>query len=91
MPKTITTAQAQAALQAHAWREAYEGFAGLDAAGALDAAELEALAQAAWWSALPAESLAAFERAYAAHVAEANARRAAFVAPQYVDYLLEHL
>ena len=80
MPDTTTAVQARAALERHAWRDAYEGFAGLDEAGSLDAADLEALAEAAWWSALPTESIAAFERAYAAYGAASQPRRAAGVA-----------
>jgi class 3 adenylate cyclase len=72
--------QGRAALERHAWRDAYEAFAVLDADGQLDAADLEALAEAAWWDALPAESIAAFERAFAAYVAASEPRRAAGVA-----------
>jgi class 3 adenylate cyclase len=68
------------ALDRHAWPEALALLKQADAANALDAAGLEMLADAAWWMAQAADSLAARERAYAAFVAEGNKRRAARVA-----------
>jgi class 3 adenylate cyclase len=42
--------------------------------------DLERLGEAAWWSARPSESIEAFERAYAAHLAAGHERTAALVA-----------
>jgi hypothetical protein len=62
---TTTLERARQSLEAHAWQQAYEGFASLDG-GDLSGEDLERLAEAAWWSAHPNESIDAFERAYAA-------------------------
>ena len=64
----------------HAWTEAFEGFTSLARDEDLPGEDLERLGEAAWWSARPKESRDAFERAYAAYVAELNPRHAAFVA-----------
>ena len=85
MPDTATLERARAALNGHAWADAYEAFTSLDRKGTLGAEDLEGLAEAAWWSAHPTETLDAFERAYAAHVAEGNPERAALVALRLVD------
>jgi class 3 adenylate cyclase len=80
MPDTMTLDEARQALEKHAWQEAYEALASIAARRELTGEDLERLGEAAWWSAHPAESIDAFERAYAAHVAEGNPRRAAYVA-----------
>jgi class 3 adenylate cyclase len=85
-----TLERARQALGAHAWQQAYEAFASLDDRG-LSSEDLERLAEAAWWSAHPNESLDAFERAYAAFSAEGKRRDAARVsirlAMEYADRL----
>jgi class 3 adenylate cyclase len=68
------------ALAAHAWQEAYEALTALGATEGATGEDRERLAEAAWWSAHPTESLEAFERAHAAYVAEGNPRRAGYVA-----------
>jgi class 3 adenylate cyclase len=73
-----TLERARDALHDHAWQDAYDGFSSL--ADELGGADLERLGEAAWWSAHPAESLDAFQRAYAAYLAEGNKRRAATTA-----------
>jgi class 3 adenylate cyclase len=77
---TITLDRARTALDEHAWQQAYEGLSAAAAAGDLAADDLARLGEAAWWSAHPAESIAAFERAVAAYEAEGNRPRAAFIA-----------
>ncbi len=72
--------QARKALERHAWGDALTLLRQADAASGLDAESLEMLADAAWWMAQPAESLAARERAHAAFAAAGNTRRAATVA-----------
>lgn len=89
MTDTATLDRARKALGEHAWREAYESFSALDADGRLRAEDLELLGEAAWWSAHPKESLDAFERAYAAHLSEGNARRGARVALRLANEYLE--
>jgi class 3 adenylate cyclase len=84
MTDADTLERAREALEAHAWQDAYEDLASVAAREDLDGENLERLAEAAWWSAHPAESIDAFERAYAAYVAEGNPRRAAFAALRLV-------
>jgi class 3 adenylate cyclase len=71
---------ARSAMERHAWREAFDLFATADAAGELSGADLEALAEAAWWTAQADLGIDAKERAFAAHVAAGDGARAAFVA-----------
>lgn len=60
--------RARAALDRHAWSEAYELLAGEDAAGSLGAPELALFAQAAWWTGKLPITIDARERAFAAAV-----------------------
>lgn len=83
-PRTGTTVetvleQARDAARQGAWTEALALFARLDAADML-AEDLEALADAAWWSCRIDDSIAARQRAYAGYLAAANTRRAAYAA-----------
>jgi class 3 adenylate cyclase len=87
---SITLERARKALAAHAWREAYDAFS---SAGDQEMAgkELEALAEAAWWTAHPKECIDALERAYAAYSREGNSRRAAYVALSLAEQWSERL
>ena len=77
MGTTATPLEAgRAAMEKHAWAEAFAQLKQADAAKELDAEGLEMLADAAWWVAQPGDSLAARERAYAAFVAAGNKARA---------------
>ncbi len=91
MTDTSALDRARTALEEHAWQEAYEGFSAAAARGDIDAEDLVRLGAAAWWSAHPAESIAAFERAVAAYEAEGNRRRAGYIAlrlaMEYADRL----
>ncbi|MGA9160990.1 MAG: adenylate/guanylate cyclase domain-containing protein [Actinomycetota bacterium] len=91
MTDTTTLERARHALDQHAWQEAYEALASIADRGGLSAEDLERLAEAAWWSAHPTESIEAFERAYAAFSAAGEPRRAAGVAlrlaMEYADRL----
>ena len=78
MTETETLERARHALEAHAWQQAYEGFGALDEQG-LSGEDLERLAQAAWWSAHPSESIEAFERAFVSFSGEGRGRDAARV------------
>lgn len=90
MTDTTTLDRARQSLDVHEWQGAFDGFASLDR-GDLASEDLERLAEAAWWSAHPNESLDAFERAYAAFSAEGRRRDAARVslrlAMEYADRL----
>jgi class 3 adenylate cyclase len=59
-------AQGRGELAAHQWRDAFEHLSAADAAGRLDAAELELLASASWWTGRFSAAIDARERAYAA-------------------------
>ncbi len=78
MTETETLERARHALETHAWQQAYEAFVALDEQG-LSSEDLERLAESAWWSAHPNESIEAFERAFASFSAEGKDRDAARV------------
>ncbi|MDP9295927.1 MAG: soluble NSF attachment family protein, partial [Actinomycetota bacterium] len=83
--------RAREALAAHAWNDAYDAFAGASADEALTGEDLEALAEAAWWTAHPKECIDALERAYAAYSREGNPQRAAYIALNLADQWSERL
>lgn len=58
--------RANAAMEQHAWREAFDLLSQADARGQLMPADLETLAQAAWWTGQLPVAIDARERAYAA-------------------------
>jgi len=68
------------ALEAHRWQEAFDLLTQTDRERALGPDDLEALAQAAWFSAQPDLALEAKERAFKAQVDAGNKTRAAFLA-----------
>jgi class 3 adenylate cyclase len=70
----------RAALERHAWQEAFERFSDADAVSQLAPADLEALAQAAWWCGRIDDTIHARERAYAGYLDQGNPRRAGLVA-----------
>ena len=72
--------QARAAFVRTAWREAYDGLSAADAAGSLEAEDLERLAEAAWWLSDGTASLRARERAYRQYRQRGEHRAAAWVA-----------
>ena len=71
---------ARAAFARSAWRDAYDGLSAADAAGRLEAEDLERLAEAAWWLSDGTTSLRARERAYRQYVQRGEPRAAAWVA-----------
>ena len=76
LTETETLERARHALEAHAWQQAYEAFLALDEQG-LSSDDLERLAESAWWSAHPNESIEAVGRAFASFSAENRGRDAA--------------
>jgi tetratricopeptide (TPR) repeat protein len=69
------------AIRRHAWHEAFERLTTAEsAAGKLEPEDLEALAQAGWWTGRLDACIAARERAYAGHLDAENRRAAATVA-----------
>jgi class 3 adenylate cyclase len=64
----------------HAWAEAYELLASAEADDELAAADLEVLAEAAYWSGHADEARGARERGYRRHLREGNRARAATLA-----------
>lgn len=77
MPATVERARDAAARGA--WAEASELFAQLDPTD-LEAGDLEAMADAAWWCCRIDDSIAARQKAYAAYLDAGNVRRAAYAA-----------
>ena len=73
-------ARARAALERHAWAEAFDAFGQADAPGALSGDDLEAYAVSAFFVARAQEGVEIKERAFRAHAADGNGARAAVVA-----------
>ena len=71
---------ARDALEEHRWQEAFDLLSRADREGRLEATDLEALAQAAWFNARPDVAVGAKERAFKAHVAQGNKAGAAAMA-----------
>jgi class 3 adenylate cyclase len=71
---------ARAALDRHAWVEAYDQFALADGQGALGGRDLEGFAQASFFAAHPETEVTAKERAFKAYETEGDAQRAAYLA-----------
>jgi serine/threonine protein kinase/pimeloyl-ACP methyl ester carboxylesterase len=72
--------RARAAFARSAWREAYAAFSAADADNALEAEDLEHLAEAAWWLSNGPACVRARERAYRKYVQRREPRAAAAVA-----------
>jgi class 3 adenylate cyclase len=68
------------AAELHAWTEAFDRLSAVDEEGKLSARDLDALAQAAWWTGRLDECIAARERAYAAYLDAGESPSAARVA-----------
>ena len=71
---------ARAALDGGRWREAYVRFTAASAAGALEAEDLERLAEVAWWVAEGAACMRAREAAYRRYIERVELEAAARVA-----------
>ncbi len=70
----------RAAFARTAWREAYDGLSAADAASRLEAADLERLAEAAWWLSDGTVCVRTRERAYRQYLQRGEPRAAASVA-----------
>ena len=64
----------------YAWKDAFELLSAADTDGVLTASDVDALAQAAWWTGRLEEALAFRERAYTAYMKESDEHSAAIVA-----------
>jgi class 3 adenylate cyclase len=80
--------RARAALDRHAWGEAYEVMAQADHAGGLAPEDLEVLAQSAWWVGQQDVARDAWERAYTLHAKAGDKLAAASAAAQLAFNLL---
>ncbi|HEX6596594.1 MAG TPA: AfsR/SARP family transcriptional regulator, partial [Acidimicrobiales bacterium] len=69
-----------AAFERRAWPEAFDLLSTADRGGTLAASELEALAEAAFWTGRPGECIGLCERLHAVHLAAGDRRRAAYAA-----------
>ena len=72
--------EGRAALERHAWNEAYEVLTRADRGGSLGGEGLTLLAAAAYWTAHPDETVEYLERAYGAYVEEGDRASASMVA-----------
>jgi class 3 adenylate cyclase len=72
--------EGRAASARHAWQEAFELLSSADATGTLSGRDLEALAEAAFFSARPDAEAEIKERAFKAHQAASDNERAAYMA-----------
>jgi class 3 adenylate cyclase len=79
-----TLENARNAAQRYAWREAYEAFSEVDAAG-LTPHDLERYAESAWWRGRPDEAIRLRERSYAGFVSSGCDLDAARVAIALTD------
>jgi class 3 adenylate cyclase len=68
------------ALQRHAWQEAYDALMEADRQNSLTGEGLHLLAEAAYWTGHPDETVEFLERAYGAHLSEGDNANAAMVA-----------
>jgi class 3 adenylate cyclase len=78
---------AREALVGHRWQDAFGALSELDRKGSLDPEGLEALAEAAWFTARADLAIEAKERAFKEHVSRGNKARAAVLA---FDLAREH-
>src|SRR6516165_5498447 len=72
--------RARAAAQTSQWELAFAALSSLSTREELDAEDLEAFGEAAWWLCRLPECIAARERSIAAYVADGHPRRAALIA-----------
>ncbi|HEX6106460.1 MAG TPA: protein kinase [Gemmatimonadales bacterium] len=79
-PAVSDIERARAAFARAAWREAFDGLSAADAAGELEAEDLERLAEAAWWLSDGGACVQARERAYRRYLRQGEPRCAASVA-----------
>jgi len=82
---------ARDALVRHAWDEARDLFREAEESGPLAAADLEQLAEAAWWSGHLDERDDAFERAYAAYLEAGSRLQAAGMALRLAESAFQRL
>ena len=73
-------AAARDALEGHRWQEALDLLTRADGEGRLGASDLQALAQAAWFTAQPDLAVEARERAFKAYIVDGNKAQAAAIA-----------
>jgi DNA-binding SARP family transcriptional activator len=79
-PAADPLAAARSALRGFRWQEAFDLFCAADREAALSGADLDALAEAAFWLGRPREAHSARQRAHTTLLAEGQPRKAAMVA-----------
>jgi tetratricopeptide (TPR) repeat protein len=77
---------AREAVSRYAWREAFDAFAAADAAEPLGPADLDRLAECAWWLGKMRHCIALRERAHAAYLKADDNRQAAMVAIRLAEH-----
>jgi len=77
---------AREAVSRYAWREAFDLFAAADAVQPLGPADLDHMAECAWWIGKMRHCIALRERAHAAYLKADDVRRAAHVAVELAEH-----
>jgi tetratricopeptide (TPR) repeat protein len=88
---TVGLDAARAAFGRGAWREAYAGLTAANAAGGLEAEDLERLGEAAWWLADGRTCVRAWEQAYRRYMQRVEPRAAAMVALALAEHHFHRL
>jgi DNA-binding winged helix-turn-helix (wHTH) protein/tetratricopeptide (TPR) repeat protein len=83
--------EGRTAMGRHAWSEALASFSAADALGGLAPADLESLAEAAWWCGRVADSVTARERAFALYLEQQDHRRAAVLSMALAEHAFQKL
>jgi class 3 adenylate cyclase/tetratricopeptide (TPR) repeat protein len=81
----------RAAMALHAWSEALAAFGEANACSDLPPADLELVAEAAWWSGRMEECVAACERAYRLYSEQQNQKRAAVLCMALAEHAFHKL
>lgn len=80
--------QARDAYGRHQWQDAHDLFTAANSDSSLDAPDLEALSQAAWFTGRPDEAIEAKEQAFKIYLANGDKARAGFVAMDLFNHNL---
>jgi len=83
--------EGRTAMMRHGWSEALAAFSAADALVRLAPADLESLAEAAWWCGRVADCITAQERAFALYLEQQNQGRAALLSMALAEHAFQKL